>query len=188
MSNWAQQQFGDDHWKKVEHRAEDLGEDMEKWGKQVGQSVESRVEKHFRGHHPKHDDWAAKHGQPRPEGDKEMHMPKSNTSGHHKPSHHRGHHGKFGKVARTVQVIVWIVFLAAHCHFLRKLIQAKKAAQVKKEAPVAPQVQPADSAYDYSVYLPRTEGADLDKSEEPVIKIEQSPQSYVINSGSNQMN
>ena len=47
---------------------------------------------------------------------------------------------------------------------------------------------PVHGINDYSVYLPKTEGADLDKEEHPVMKIEKSAQSYVINSGSNQMN
>ena len=66
---------------------------MENWGKKFGHSVENRVEKHTRGHHSKHDDWAAKHGQPRPEGDHQS-----------PPQHgdHKGQHGKFGKIARIV--------------------------------------------------------------------------------------
>jgi hypothetical protein len=69
---------------------------MKNWGKKVGQSVENRVEKHTRGQHSKHDDWAAKHGQPRQEG------------GHHMPpTHHQGHSkSMFGKIARIFSVIV----------------------------------------------------------------------------------
>lgn len=80
------------------------------------------------------------------------------------------------------------MFFVMHCHFLKKLIQAKKVAQNQSKVPVVTQVQFQPSSYDYSVYLPKTEEADMDKEEHPVIKIEQSPQSYVINSGSNQMN
>ena len=80
------------------------------------------------------------------------------------------------------------MFFVMHCHFLKKLIQAKEAAQNQPKVPVTTQVQVQPSSYDYSVYLPKTEGADLDKEEHPVMKIEKSAQSYVINSGSNQMN